>query len=58
LGLGLSLENWISILVAFIPMLLIRLYRIAIEEKVLIDHFGGEYLDYMKKTKRLIPKVY
>lgn len=58
LGLGLTLENWISILVAFVPMLLVRLYRIAIEEEVLIDHFGSEYINYMKKTKRLIPKIY
>lgn len=58
LGLGLTLENWISVVVAFIPMLMVRLYRITIEEKVLIDHFGSEYIDYMKKTKRLIPKIY
>jgi protein-S-isoprenylcysteine O-methyltransferase Ste14 len=31
------------------------LYRIQIEEKVLIDTFGDEYRDFMCRTWRLIP---
>jgi protein-S-isoprenylcysteine O-methyltransferase Ste14 len=34
------------------------LYRIGIEEKMLIEKFGDEYVEYMKKTKKLIPNVY
>jgi protein-S-isoprenylcysteine O-methyltransferase Ste14 len=34
------------------------LYRTKIEEKMLIEKFGDEYRDYMKKTKKLIPFVY
>jgi protein-S-isoprenylcysteine O-methyltransferase Ste14 len=28
------------------------------EEKLLLQHFGQEYEDYMRKTKMLIPFVY
>ena len=32
--------------------------RINIEEKILVESFGKKYLDYTKKTKKLIPFVY
>ena len=28
------------------------------DEEVLIEQFGQDYIDYMKKTKRLIPFIY
>ena len=34
------------------------LYRIRIEESMLIKKFGNKYLEYIKKSKRLIPYVY
>lgn len=34
------------------------LFRIEIEEKMLIDVFGEEYKEYKRKTKRLIPHLY
>jgi len=34
------------------------LYRIHIEEIALRDHFGHEYVDYSRKTRRLIPGIY
>lgn len=34
------------------------LYRIKIEEIMLVRKFGDEYQEYMKKTKRMIPFVY
>jgi len=39
----------------FIPFIL---YRIKIEEKMLIEKFGDEYREYMKKTKKVIPFIY
>jgi protein-S-isoprenylcysteine O-methyltransferase Ste14 len=36
----------------------LTLYRIKLEEKVLLEKFGDEYRDYMKTSKRLIPYVY
>jgi len=58
LGLALYFGNWISFVVIFFPTLFAILNRIAVEEKVLINHFGREYIDYAKKTKRLIPNIY
>jgi protein-S-isoprenylcysteine O-methyltransferase Ste14 len=33
------------------------LYRIKVEEKMLLETFGDEYRNYMKRTRRLIPGV-
>ena len=43
------------ITLALIPLVL---YRIPIEERMLIQRFGDEYRDYMKRTKKLIPFLY
>jgi protein-S-isoprenylcysteine O-methyltransferase Ste14 len=34
------------------------LYRIKVEEQMLTEQFGEEYLEYMRKTKRLVPFVF
>jgi protein-S-isoprenylcysteine O-methyltransferase Ste14 len=58
LGFGLSFNNWISLIVIIIPVLISFLNRIRIEEKLLIEQVGAEYVIYTKSTKRLIPMVY
>jgi len=58
LGLGLTLGNWISLLIIFLPVLSAFLYRIDIEEKVLSNNFKEEYPDYKKRTKKLIPYLF
>lgn len=58
LGLAIVLNNYISAVIVFVPVFLMFLYRIKIEEKVLTEQFGSDYSDYMKKTKRLIPFIY
>ncbi len=58
LGLGLVFSSWLSLLVIFVPILCAFLYRIRIEEQALISHFGDEYLGYMARTSRIIPKVF
>lgn len=58
LGFALSLNNWISLIIIFPPVLFAFIHRINIEEKILIDQIGLEYIEYMKKTKRLIPMIY
>jgi protein-S-isoprenylcysteine O-methyltransferase Ste14 len=57
-GLGLSLNNWISLVVICIPVFLAFLYRIRTEERLLLRQVGLGYAEYMKRTKRLIPKIY
>lgn len=58
IGFGLSLNNWISLLVVAIPVLIAFIRRMDVEEQVLIQHFGQAYLDYKRHTKRLIPFIY
>ena len=58
LGFGLSLNNWLSLAIVFIPTLITFIYRMNIEEKVLTEQFGKLYSDYLDKTKRLIPFIY
>jgi protein-S-isoprenylcysteine O-methyltransferase Ste14 len=58
LGFGLSLNNWLSFIIVLLPTLFAFIYRISIEEKVLTEQFGKQYLDYMSKTKRLVPFIY
>jgi Zn-dependent M28 family amino/carboxypeptidase len=42
LGLGLALNNWLSTLIVFIPVFLSMLYRIRLEEKMLLEKTGAE----------------
>ncbi|UTX47341.1 isoprenylcysteine carboxylmethyltransferase family protein [Chryseobacterium sp. MA9] len=58
LGLGLYLNNWLSLIFAFVPPFLAFAYRIKIEEQALVERFGDEYLEYRKSTKKLIPFIY
>jgi len=58
LGLGLYLNNWVSLILAFLPPFFAFAYRIKIEEQALVEQFGEEYIEYRKKTKKLIPFIY
>ena len=55
---GLISSNWIVGIVAFLTWSILYFIRLPEEEKMMIEHFGLEYKDYMKKTKRIIPYVY
>ena len=58
---GLSIPMILGSLYGFIIMLIpipMLIYRIRIEEKMLVSRFGQEYLDYASKTKKLIPYIY
>jgi protein-S-isoprenylcysteine O-methyltransferase Ste14 len=57
-GLGISLNNWYSLLLSVSVMLLVMNRRIKVEEAALTEAFGNEYENYMKKTWRLIPFIY
>jgi protein-S-isoprenylcysteine O-methyltransferase Ste14 len=58
LGLGIAFDNWLSLAIIFIPISGAFLYRIHVEEKALITTLSKQYTDYMKRTWRLIPKIY
>lgn len=56
-GLGLSLNNWLSLLLLLLFILPAFLNRIGVEENALINAFGKSYTDYWQKTYKLIPFV-
>lgn len=57
-GFGISLNNWVSLIIITIIMLSAFIRRIKVEEAVLLEQFGIEYENYKKITKALIPFVY
>lgn len=58
LGISTALSNWLSILFMIIPVFLGYLNRIKVEEKFMIEEMGQKYIDYQKRTNRLIPMIY
>lgn len=58
IGFGLSLNNWVSLILIVIAILFAFIRRINIEEKMLTEHFGQEYIDYKRSTYRLVPFIY
>ncbi|NOX66807.1 MAG: isoprenylcysteine carboxylmethyltransferase family protein [Chlorobi bacterium] len=58
IGFGITLNNLISLTLVFILILTAFIIRIKIEERILIEHFGSEYLDYKNNTKGIIPFIY
>jgi protein-S-isoprenylcysteine O-methyltransferase Ste14 len=58
IGIATAISNWLSILVMMVPITLGYLYRIDIEEKFMIEQLGEDYLNYQKRTKRIIPLIY
>lgn len=57
LGLGVFFGNWLSLGVLVIPITLALIYRIRLEESVLVSALGPSYPAYCARTKRLIPGV-
>lgn len=58
LGFGISMNNWVSLLVVMAPTVVVFLYRMRVEEAMLTESFGAAYEEYKKETYRLIPGVY
>jgi len=53
----LLLQNWIAgfaNLLIFIPFYMLRVQA---EEKMMVDTFGDEYREYMKRTGGVLPKI-
>lgn len=57
LGTPLLFSSWYDfwVMLLLIPCFL---YRISVEERMLVERFGDEYLEYMKHSKALIPFLY
>ncbi len=58
IGISISISNWLSILIMMIPITIGYIYRIKVEESFMIEQMGENYLNYQKRTKRIIPMIY
>lgn len=58
IGISISISNWLSILAMMLPVVFGYAYRITVEERFMVEQFGNIYLDYQKRTKKIIPFVY
>ena len=58
LGLGLASRTWLGTIIILALFSLVIGYRINVEEKTLRVEFGQEYVEYAKKTKRLVPILF
>ncbi len=57
-AMGLKTRNWLGLgIIVLLPMAAL-LYRIHVEEAALTGAFGAEYVEYSRRTKRLIPGIY
>jgi protein-S-isoprenylcysteine O-methyltransferase Ste14 len=57
IGIGLALQSWGAVITLVFLFSLAYGYRIHIEEKVLIKELGDPYVEYKKRTKRIIPYI-
>lgn len=58
LGFGLALTNWLSLGLIILATILGYIYRVHVEEQVLVEGLGQPYRNYMQHTKRFIPFIY
>jgi protein-S-isoprenylcysteine O-methyltransferase Ste14 len=57
-GFSVTMSSLVSFFVLVVPVFVAVLYRIGVEEKILINEFGDSYLKYTGNTKKLIPGIY
>jgi protein-S-isoprenylcysteine O-methyltransferase Ste14 len=57
LAQGLLLSNWLAGWAAFVAFAAMYFVRAPREERMMCEHFGDEYRDYMRCTGRLLPRL-
>ncbi|MGD0319361.1 MAG: isoprenylcysteine carboxylmethyltransferase family protein [Nitrososphaerales archaeon] len=55
IGIATSMLSLAAVVAAFLLFWVGYGYRVRVEEKVLVSELGDSYIDYMKRTKRIIP---
>jgi protein-S-isoprenylcysteine O-methyltransferase Ste14 len=57
-GFSAAMNSAYSFLIFFVPVFIAVIYRISVEERLLMNEFGESYSEYKKETKKLIPGIY
>jgi len=58
LSQALLLPNWIAGLSGMVGFGTLFFCRVGHEEQMMLERFGDEYREYMRRTKRIVPGVY
>lgn len=58
MGQALVVPNWIAGPSYGVAMVLLFAFRLAREERMMLEEFGNDYDAYMRRTKRLVPGVW
>lgn len=58
IGMGLTLNSWISFTILSTAVIVVFINRIKVEERVLTQHFGSRYTEYKKHTFGFLPFFY
>jgi len=58
IGFGLTLTNWLAMILPVCCLAAAYAYRIPLEEQALVRGLGPGYSEYMRRTWRLIPYVF
>jgi protein-S-isoprenylcysteine O-methyltransferase Ste14 len=53
----LLLQNWVAGFLNLFVFIVFYALRVRAEEKMMLDTFGNEYLEYMNKTGAVLPKI-
>jgi protein-S-isoprenylcysteine O-methyltransferase Ste14 len=56
-GIGFAFENWLSLIALVNPVVGAIVHRVQIEATALKEHFGHDYAEYARPTKRFLPLV-
>lgn len=57
-GFALTIGNWAAFVVMNVPIFLVFVQRMNVEERALSGALGERYASYTRRTKRLVPFVY
>lgn len=57
-GFGVLSGNLIIVFLFPVLFVVVYLYRISVEEKMLVEELGDDYIQYQRRTRKLIPFVY
>ena len=58
IGIGLALGSWASTALLALAAFAVYSYRIAVEERTLLNVIGAPYQEFMRTRRRLIPFLY
>ena len=58
IGIGLALDNWVSLVLCAVLPTAAMVRRIVVEERMLLTGLGDDYARYSRDTSRLLPGVW